>query len=220
MSAPPGFNPDSSLLPDVNAPIRVMTGGGDPATQPTSSVQSATSYTPEERKVLEKYGGLQDINEITKRAFLAQEASARCSSNTGDATILSADCWAVQAVIRNLIQKAIKRSNSELTYPKLVPSKPRVSDDKSNTDSTSGDSITGIADSTDSTDSGAISNTESVKSTDSTETKDPEPHSVDPVPSKQSDGKQSGGGKKATRFFRRLIPKGKKARKTRKTKHT
>jgi len=214
MSAPPGFNPDSSLLPDVNAPIHVMTGGGDPAIEPNSSVASAIPYTPEERKVLEKYGGLEDINETTKRAFLVQEASARCSSDTGDGTILAADCWAVQAVIRNLIQKAIKRSNSELTYPKLVPSKP-VANNESNTAS-----ITGIADSADSANSDTVSNTESVTSTTSTETKDPEPHSVDPVPSKQPDGKQSGGGKKATRFFRRLLPKGKKARKTRKAKHT
>jgi len=205
MSAPPGFNPENSLLPDVKAPIHVMTGGGDQSQEPSKP------YTKSELDTLEKYGGLEDVPDNVKRAFLIQEATARCSNDTGDGSILLSDCWAVQSVIQHLIQKAIKRSNSESIHRTLTPVDTKKND--SNVPS-----VEAIPDDT---------NRNSVLSTESSDTTNPEPpaksNPVSTIPTVTGTSHvdtpkevQRGGGKKATRYFRRIPPKGKKARKTRK----
>jgi hypothetical protein len=216
-----------------------MRGGGD--TEPASTEEPVKPYTQSELDTLEKYGGLKDISDTVKRAFLIQEASPRCSNDTGEGSILLSDCWAVQAVIRHLIQTAMKRSNSESFRKILTPVKTEPEDNSTekpvnpvessasttnpeapvqavNVSNT--DSVEGIS-------NNDRSNASSLESVSSTTTSNPEAPSksersiasTSRPPSTATSG-MKGGGKKTTRFFRRIPPKGKKSRKTRKQRHS
>lgn len=112
MSAPPGFNPNASMLPDPgasSAPIHVMKGGG-------IGVQSG-GFTPDEQKILKEYGLdtggsiADEIDEPTKVAFVRQIESGVCGVNAGESVVLKKNCWAVVQVIRALIKKNIKSAN-------------------------------------------------------------------------------------------------------------
>lgn len=118
MSAPPGFNPNDSLLPDPganSAPIHIMKGGG--------LVFQNGGFTPMEEATLEKYqlgpGGLleTEISEEDKTAFLQQlKAFDNGSLNL---STLKKDQWAILKVIQALLEKQRKllRHNSEFSAP-------------------------------------------------------------------------------------------------------
>lgn len=98
MSAPPGFNPNASLLPDPgasSAPIHVMRGGG----------QKGGAWTEAQLKVLTEYGlapgqPLADkVNDEVKTAFLEQ--LPLCDGI--DASIVDKKCWAVQQVVKAIL---------------------------------------------------------------------------------------------------------------------
>ncbi len=114
MSAPPGFNPSASMLPDPgpsSAPIHVMKGGG-------IGVQSG-GFTPDEQKILKEYGLdtggsiADEVDEPTKVAFVRQIQSGVCGVNAGESVVLKKDCWAVVQVIRALLKKNIKSANTK-----------------------------------------------------------------------------------------------------------
>jgi hypothetical protein len=125
MSAPPGFNPNASLLPDPGpsaAPIQVMRGGG------SSSAQKGGAFNETEMAALAKYqlhtGGViaEQFNDDEKRQFLNQIADkSRCRRTTGDSIILNKDCWAVVKVIRALLNAKIKKGNLETPSPTPSP---------------------------------------------------------------------------------------------------
>jgi hypothetical protein len=118
MSAPPGFNPNDSLLPDPganSAPIHIMKGGG--------LVFQNGGFTPMEEETLEKYqlgtGGLleAEISADDKTAFLQQlKAFENGSLNL---STLKKDQWAILKVIQALLEKQrnLLRKNSELNVP-------------------------------------------------------------------------------------------------------
>lgn len=128
MSAPPGFNPNASLLPDPGAsaaPIQVMKGGGSSSTQKGG----AGVFNDAEMAALAKYqlhsGGViaTQFNDEQKREFLNQIADkSRCRRTTGDSVILGKDCWAVVKVIRALLNAKIKKGNLETPTPVAEPS--------------------------------------------------------------------------------------------------
>lgn len=111
MSAPPGFNPSASVLPDnPSAQIHVMRGGGGKSAQ-------TGGFNEQDLQKLAEYGlepgGIiaDEIDELTKTAFLAQEKSGTCSKNSGDSIIMKKNCWAVLVVTRALINYHIRTSN-------------------------------------------------------------------------------------------------------------
>lgn len=123
MSAPPGFNPNDSLLPDPganSAPIHIMKGGG--------LVFQNGGFTPMEEETLEKYqmgpGGLleAEISSDTKTAFLQQIKSF--DNGSLNLSTLKKDQWAILQVIQALLEKQRKllRTNSEFSAPE--PSAP------------------------------------------------------------------------------------------------
>lgn len=98
MSAPPGFNPNASLLPDPgasSAPIHVMRGGG----------QKGGAWTEAQLKVLTEYGLApgqplaEKVNDEVKTAFLEQ--LPLCDGI--DASIVDKKCWAVQQVVKAIL---------------------------------------------------------------------------------------------------------------------
>lgn len=139
MSAPPGFNPNASLLPDPGpsaAPIQVMKGGGSS----TAQKGGVGAFNNSEMAALAKYQLHSDkdgnpvgviaaqFNDEQKREFLNQIADkSRCRRTTGDSIILSKDCWAVVKVIRALLNAKIKKGNLETPSP--APEPPSVPSD-------------------------------------------------------------------------------------------
>lgn len=130
MSAPPGFNPNASLLPDPGpsaAPIQVMKGGGK------SKAQKGGAFTAAEETQLALYqlhsnGGViaSEFNEDQKRMFLKQVAdTSRCRRTAGDSIILGKDCDMVVKVIRALLNAKIKRGNTQEPVPS-APASPSV----------------------------------------------------------------------------------------------
>lgn len=103
MSAPPGFNPNASLLPDPgasSAPIHVMRGGG----------QKGGAWTEAQLKILTEYGLAPGqplatkVNDDVKRAFLEQ--LPQCEGiNAG---IVDKKCWAVHQVVRAVLNHNVE----------------------------------------------------------------------------------------------------------------
>jgi transcription elongation factor Elf1 len=111
MSAPPGFNENNSLLPDVNAQIHVMKGGGN-TNKDEESVEEHIEFSESEQNILKEYDGLDNFSGPFKKEFLKQLNKSICTKDTGDGIILSSDCWAIQQYIQSLIHSAIKKANS------------------------------------------------------------------------------------------------------------
>lgn len=116
MSAPPGFNPNDSLLPDPgtnSAPIHIMKGGG--------LVFQSGGFTPMEEATLEKYqmgpGGIleSEIPADVKTAFLQQLKSF----DTGSLNLstLKKDQWAILQVIQALLEKQRSLLSKNMTQP-------------------------------------------------------------------------------------------------------
>ncbi len=103
MSAPPGFNPNASLLPDPgasSAPIHVMRGGG----------QKGGAWTEAQLKILSEYAlapGQPLATKVTddvKKAFLEQ--LPQCEGiNAG---IVDKKCWAVHQVVRAVLNHNVE----------------------------------------------------------------------------------------------------------------
>ncbi len=141
MSAPSGFNPNASMLPDPGpsaAPIQVMKGGGgtnaaaalskgpaDTGAEGAAGIPSTgDNFTPEELAELTKYqlhpeGVIyNDIDLPTKRAFLEQlKDTTRCRRTTGDSIVLGKECWAIAKVIRALLRAKITKGNANHLEP-------------------------------------------------------------------------------------------------------
>lgn len=107
MAAPPGFDPNATVLPDPGssaAPMHVMRGGS----------RGGFVYSPEDEEMLSQYGlgpggKIEEmIDAPTKAAFLEQIKSGKCAKGTGDLVILQKDCWAVVKVIRALIRSSMR----------------------------------------------------------------------------------------------------------------
>jgi len=112
MSAPPGFNENNSLLPDVNAQIHVMKGGGN-TNKDEESVEEHIEFSESEQNILKEYDGLDNFSGPFKKEFLKQLNNSICTKDTGDGIILSSNCWAIQQYIQSLIHSAIKKANSD-----------------------------------------------------------------------------------------------------------
>jgi len=119
MSAPPpGFNENNSLLPDVNAQIHVMKGGGNTnenegkPVNKEEPVEEHIEFSESEKSVLKEYSGLDAFPAPFKREFLNQLNNGICTKDTGDSIILSEKCWAIQQYIQSLIHSAFKKANS------------------------------------------------------------------------------------------------------------
>ena len=118
---PPNFDPTATLLPRVDAPISVQTGGGyydTKVSEETEQVentkkitQSGGDFTADEKAILAKYSigpKLQaQIGETTLREFIQQIQSPKCSAGAGAGILLHKDCWAVQAVITHLLRASL-----------------------------------------------------------------------------------------------------------------
>jgi ubiquitin C-terminal hydrolase len=139
MSAPDGFDPKVSMLPDPGAaaaPIHTMRGGARPgvngATSETgnnaASLNSNTrthfddDVNPEEtHKILSDYqlgpgGILEDlISDDVKALFVQQIKSGLCTAGTGDSVIMHKDCSAVVQVLRELYRLKIQ-SDSQIPH--------------------------------------------------------------------------------------------------------
>ena len=111
MSAPPGFNENNSLLPDVNAQIHVMKGGGN-TNKDEEPVEEHIEFSESEQNILKEYDGLDNFSGPFKKEFLKQLNKGICTKDTGDGIILSSDCWAIQQYIQSVIHSAIKKANS------------------------------------------------------------------------------------------------------------
>jgi len=126
MSAPDGFNPNASLLPDPGSiPIQTMKGGANITKAP---VEVAGDFSPEELTELALYqlepGGVieHDIDSSTKKEFLKQiKDKSRCRRTTGDSIILGKDCWAIVKVTRALLKAKLNKTNSGAPLPAPLP---------------------------------------------------------------------------------------------------
>ena len=128
MSAPPGFNPNASLLPDPGpsaAPIQVMRGGGPEGINSSASTASS-GFTKQELEELTKYqlapGGViaNDFDTSFKKEFLKQIAdTSRCRRTTGDTIILGRDCESIVKVIRALLKAKVKTTNKNTPIPQI-----------------------------------------------------------------------------------------------------
>ena len=122
MSAPVGFNPNASLLPDPGSiPIQTMKGGANITKAP---VEVVGDFSPEELTELALYqlepGGVieHDIDSSTKKEFLKQiKDKSRCRRTTGDSIILGKDCWAIVKVTRALLKAKLNKTNSGAPLP-------------------------------------------------------------------------------------------------------
>jgi hypothetical protein len=126
-SAPPGFNPNASLLPDTNAVIHTMRGGQPPATNTSDSDASKTpedaSKAPEEAKPQE-VSATPNLKKKTPNSKLAESAAQKlgvssedmnafineittlgCDTDSG--VILKPDCKTVSKYLSKNIAKSI-----------------------------------------------------------------------------------------------------------------
>lgn len=129
MSAPDGFDPKASMLPDPGAaaaPIHVMRGGGKKNTQPAINPSAVrvefdeNLVDPENERILAKYqlgpGGKVEhlFNDDVKQHFVKQIKSKLCNAGTGSEVIRHKDCWAVVQVTRELLKAQIQRGNTNI----------------------------------------------------------------------------------------------------------
>jgi len=109
---PPGFNENNSLLPDVTAQIHVMKGGGNTDKNENTNKEEPVEFTEDEMNTINEYSGLDAFTGSFKREFLKQLDNNICTKDTGDSTILSSKCWAIQQYIQSVIHNAFKKANS------------------------------------------------------------------------------------------------------------
>jgi hypothetical protein len=127
MSAPGGFDPNASMLPDPGAaaaPIHVMRGGakgGDPQGETASRAQVEIGddvVDQESQDILAKFqlgpgGSLEDVfSDEVKESFVQQVKSGLCKAGTGSSVILHKDCSAVVQVLRELYKLNIQSTNT------------------------------------------------------------------------------------------------------------
>jgi ubiquitin C-terminal hydrolase len=127
MSAPGGFDPNASMLPDPGAaaaPIHVMRGGakgGNPEGETASRAQVEIGDDVVDQKsqdILAKFqlgpgGSLEDVfSDEVKELFVQQVKSGLCKAGTGSSVILHKDCSAVVQVLRELYKLNIQRGNA------------------------------------------------------------------------------------------------------------
>jgi peptidoglycan hydrolase CwlO-like protein len=126
MSAPGGFDPNASMLPDpgaASAPIHVMRGGakgGEPQGENTGSIRVEIGddvIDRESQSILAEYqlgpgGGLEDaFDQEFKELFVKQIKSGLCTAGTGSAVISHKDCSTVVQVLRELYKHQIQTTN-------------------------------------------------------------------------------------------------------------
>jgi hypothetical protein len=130
MSAPVGFNPNASLLPDPGSsvPIETMRGGGSNITK--APVEVVGEFSPEELTELALYqlgpGGVieHDIDFNVKKEFLKEiKDKARCRRTTGDTIVLGKDCWAIVKVTRALLRAKVSKTNRSAPLPAPLKTK-------------------------------------------------------------------------------------------------
>ena len=105
MAAPPGFNPNASVLPDpgaASAPIHVMRGGGMKGGNRNSLLNSYKLGPGQE--LADKF------SEEEKNAFVTAIESGGCNWSTK--SILNAKCAPVVKVLKALLKENIKRVNN------------------------------------------------------------------------------------------------------------
>lgn len=112
MAAPPGFNPNASVLPDpgaASAPIHVMRGGGLKGGN-RDSILSAYKLGPGQELA-------DTLTEEEKGAFVTALSSGGCEWSTK--SILNAKCAPVVKVLKALLRENIRKINS-LDIPRNI----------------------------------------------------------------------------------------------------
>jgi hypothetical protein len=149
MSAPGGFDPNASMLPDPGAaaaPIHVMRGGakgGNPEGETASRAQVEIGDDVVDQKsqdILAKFqlgpgGSLEDaFSDEVKELFVQQVKSGLCKAGTGSSVILHKDCSAVVQVLRELYKLNIQRGNANKGMH--IVNKPHRANTNSSTENT------------------------------------------------------------------------------------
>ena len=108
MAAPPGFDPNASVLPDPgasSAPIHVMRGGGMKGGNPEIYKRWLQMYQLGPGQALAN-----EFSEEDKQTFLAAMNSGGCNWTTK--SVLDAKCAPVVNVLKALLKQNIKRVNA------------------------------------------------------------------------------------------------------------
>jgi hypothetical protein len=70
------------------------------------------TYIEKHKSTLQAYGGLKEFKPSIQYNFLKQLRTGQCINDTGDMTIIDSKCWAIALVIRSILKKNIRTSNS------------------------------------------------------------------------------------------------------------